>query len=73
LAAARMTRQIASDVRTLAGFGDAAGAVLIYDMTLPFGILRIAEQFAVSDGQITLIRHIHDTAAVRAAGLEHTE
>jgi hypothetical protein len=69
LVAARMTRQMATHVQVLAEYGDATGAVLIYDLSLPFGVLRVAEQFRVTAGQITMIRHIHDTAAVRAAGL----
>lgn len=60
---------MASDIRTLAKFGNTTGALLLYDMTLPFGTLRIAEQFDVAAGRITLIRHVHDTAAVRSAGL----
>ncbi len=70
LAATRLTREMTTAVLTDAEFGNAGQALLIYDMTLPFGDIRIAEQFAVNDGRITGIRHIHDTAAVRAAGLE---
>ena len=69
LIAARMTREMTSQVNTLAEYGDATGAVLIYDLSLPFGALRVAEQFVVTGDRITTIRHIHDTAAVRAAGL----
>jgi hypothetical protein len=32
------------------------------------GDLRVAEHFTVINGQITRIRQIHDTAALRAAG-----
>ena len=31
-------------------------------------MIRIAEHFTVAEGQITRIRQIHDTAALRAAG-----
>jgi hypothetical protein len=45
-------------------------AMLLYDMDVEgLGNLRIAEHFTVEDGQITRIRQIHDTAALRAAGL----
>jgi hypothetical protein len=37
-------------------------------MTLPIGVLRVVEHFTVSDGYITRIRQIHDTAALRATG-----
>ncbi len=67
-AAAQRTRERAAAVRPIADFGDDGQAVLLYDMTLPIGDLRIAEYFTVSGGRITQITHIHDTAAVRAAG-----
>ena len=35
----------------------------------PIGTLRVAEHFTVGHGKITRIRQVHDTAAVRAAGL----
>lgn len=66
--AARRTREMTAAVKPLAAFGHEGEAVLIYDLTLPIGELRIAEYFGVSDGRITQIRHIHDTAALRAAG-----
>jgi uncharacterized protein YndB with AHSA1/START domain len=45
-------------------------ALLLYDMvTAPFGTIRIAEGFTVRNGLITRIRHVHDTAALRAAGV----
>jgi hypothetical protein len=67
-AAAQRTREMAAAVTPLAEFGDDAEAVLLYDLTLPIGNLRIAEYFRVSGGCITAITHIHDTAALRAAG-----
>ena len=69
--AAQRTREIAAAVRPIAEFGGDGHAVLLYDMTLPVGDLRIAEYFAVTDGRITRIMHIHDTAALRAAGAGH--
>jgi ketosteroid isomerase-like protein len=43
--------------------------MLLYEMDVPgLGTLRVAEHFTVEDGQITRIRQIHDTAALRAAG-----
>jgi hypothetical protein len=68
-AAAQRTREMAAAVRPLAEFGNDAEAVLLYDLTLPIGDLRIAEYFAVSGGRITQITHIHDTAALRAAAV----
>lgn len=60
---------LASGVELLAEFGSSSQAMLVYDMHgLPFGALRVAEQFTVGDGLIRHIRHVHDTAALRAAG-----
>jgi hypothetical protein len=67
--AAERTREMAAKVDEIAEFGDETRAVLIYDMTLPVGSLRIAECFTVVDGRISEILHIHDTAALRAAGV----
>lgn len=36
------------------------------------GKMRVAEHFTVRAGKITRLRQIHDTAAVRAAGLGRT-
>jgi hypothetical protein len=72
-----------SFARALVTFGAAVGrvvmvaefargneAMLLYDMEVAgLGNLRVAEYFTVVDGKITRIRQIHDTAAVRAAGL----
>jgi ketosteroid isomerase-like protein len=65
--AAQRTREMTAAVTPLAEFGNDGEAVLIYDLTLPIGDLRIAEYFHVRDGRITQITHIHDTAALRAA------
>ncbi len=70
MVAAKMTRQIASRVTPFADFGGAHDAVLIYDMQLPIGMLRVAEHFVISeDGLIVKITHVHDTVALRAAGM----
>jgi len=68
LNAVQLTREMASRVELLADFGHDDEALLLYDMTLPMGELRVAEHFVISDGQITLIRQVHDTATLRAAG-----
>ena len=34
------------------------------------GTLRVAEHFTLPGGRITRIRHVHDTAELRAAGFE---
>jgi SnoaL-like domain len=68
LAAVRSTREMTSRVDLLSAVGTDDEAVLIYDMFLPIGALRVAEHFTVAVGRITHIRHVHDTAALRAAG-----
>jgi len=51
----------------VAELGSEEEAIRIYDMTTePFGTIRIAEHFTVADGLIARIRHVHDTAALRA-------
>ena len=43
-------------------------AMLLYDMQVQqLGTMRVVEHFTVADGQITRLRQIHDTAAIRAA------
>ena len=57
-------------VALLAEFAKDHEAMLLYDLDVDrLGTLRVAEHFTVDDGRITRIRQIHDTAAVRAAGL----
>ena len=57
-------------VRLLAEFADGNEVMLLYDMDVEHvGHMRIAEHFSLSDGMITRIRQIHDTAPIRAAGL----
>lgn len=54
----------------LAAMSDGDEAMLLYDLEAgPVGTLRVAEHFTVEGGKIVRIRQIHDTAAVRAAGL----
>ena len=59
-----------SNVELLAAMSDGNEAMLLYDLQAgPVGTLRVAEHFTVEAGKITRIRQVHDTAAVRAAGL----
>lgn len=59
-----------SSAELLAAMSDGNQAMLLYDLEAgPIGTLRVAEHFTVEGGKITRIRQIHDTAAVRAAGL----
>lgn len=68
LDAVQRTAQMTSNVTLLAELGTEDEAMLLYDMTLPIGDLRIAEHFTVENGRIRRVRQIHDTAALRAAG-----
>lgn len=57
-------------VELLAEMSAGNEAMLLYDLdAAPVGTLRVAEHFTVGDGKITRIRQIHDTAAIRVAGL----
>ena len=57
-------------VELLSELGAENEAVLIYDLRVQHvGTMRVAEHFTVREGRIVRIRQIHDTAAVRAAGL----
>jgi len=57
-------------VDLLATFARGDEAMLLYDMDVEgLGKLRVAEHFTIRDGKIARLRQIHDTAAVRAAGL----
>jgi hypothetical protein len=62
------TAKMTSHVKMIAELGSEHEALLLYDMTLPIGVLRVAEHFQVSGGSIHHLRQIHDTAALRAAG-----
>jgi ketosteroid isomerase-like protein len=69
-AALRSFGSMVSNVELLAAMSDGNEAMLLYDLEAgPVGTLRVAEHFTVEGGKITRIRQIHDTAAVRAAGL----
>jgi hypothetical protein len=60
---------LVSRVELLSECAKSGEAVLIYDLEMaPLGVLRIAEQYTVIDGEITFIRQVHDTATMRAAG-----
>lgn len=69
LEAVQRTAEQTSRVDLLAEFADGDQAMLLYDMTLPIGQLRVAEHFTISDGEIHRVRQIHDTAALRAVGM----
>jgi ketosteroid isomerase-like protein len=57
-------------VRLLLRMGKDNEAMLLYDLDAQvLGRMRVAEHFTISDGKIVRLRQIHDTAAVRAAGL----
>jgi ketosteroid isomerase-like protein len=59
-----------TNVDLLAAMSAGNEAMLLYDLDVQhLGTLRVAEHFTTADGKITRIRQIHDTAAVRAAGL----
>jgi hypothetical protein len=61
--------ELVNGVDLLADFGDTEEAMLLYDVEIEaIGRVRVAEHFAVVDSQITRIRHVHDTVALRAAG-----
>ena len=60
-------------VDLLAEFAHGDQAMLLYDMEVEgLGTMRVAEHFTIGHGQITRIRQIHDTAALRAAGFGET-
>jgi ketosteroid isomerase-like protein len=69
LEAVRGFAQLVSNVNMLAACGNEDQALLLYEMNVEtIGPFRIAEHFTVEDGVIVRIRHVHDTAALRAAG-----
>lgn len=54
----------------LAELGSDDEAMLLYDMTVRgIGVLRVAEHFTTRAGRIIRLRQVHDTVAIRAAGL----
>lgn len=67
--ALEFTANAASEVNLLAEFGDDQEAILLYEFNFePVGKFRIAEHFKIENDKIVLIRHIHDTHALRQAG-----
>lgn len=57
-------------VELLAEMSAGSDAMLLYDMQVDgLGELRVAEHFTVETGRIVRLRQIHDTAAIRAAGI----
>ncbi len=60
-------------VDLLAELASESQAMQLYDMEVRgMGTIRVAEHFTVQDGKITRLRQIHDTHAIRAAGLVAT-
>jgi ketosteroid isomerase-like protein len=61
---------LVTSVDLLSEMSDGDEAMLLYDLEVErLGQLRVVEHFTVAAGKITRLRQIHDTAAVRAAGL----
>jgi limonene-1,2-epoxide hydrolase len=57
-------------VDLLAELASDSQAMLLYDMDVQgMGTIRVAEHFTVQGGKITRLRQVHDTHAIRAAGL----
>jgi ketosteroid isomerase-like protein len=57
-------------VRLLSELSGEGEAMLLYDLTVSgLGDLRVVEHFTVRSGRIVRLRQIHDTAAIRAAGM----
>jgi uncharacterized protein YndB with AHSA1/START domain len=68
-ALARFANQVTS-VDVLSRLGGTDEAMLLYDLEVNgLGALRVAEHFAIRDGLIVTLRQVHDTVAVRAAGI----
>jgi ketosteroid isomerase-like protein len=62
--------EMVTGIELLSEMGHDNEAMLLYDMQADgLGQLRVAEHFTVANGKIVRLRQIHDTAAVRAAGL----
>ena len=60
---------LVTHVDLLAEFENGDEALLLYDLPVEHvGVMRVAEDFTVADAVITRIRHVHDTADLRAAG-----
>lgn len=57
-------------VDLIAELGSGREAMLLYDMSVAgLGPMRMVEHFTVERGRIVRLRQIHDTVAIRAAGL----
>ncbi|MEJ3654390.1 nuclear transport factor 2 family protein [Actinomycetes bacterium KLBMP 9759] len=57
--------QVVTGVQVVAALGDAAQAVVVYEMaTGPFGTIRAVDHVAVQDGLITSDTLVFDTAAI---------
>jgi ketosteroid isomerase-like protein len=68
--ALRSFGSLVTAVELLSALGDADEAMLLYDMEVErLGSMRVAEHFTITDGRIVRLRQIHDTAALRAAGM----
>jgi ketosteroid isomerase-like protein len=61
---------LAARVELHAAMSDGSDGMLLYDMDVTgLGTLRVAEHFTVRDGKIVRLRQVHDTYALREAGL----
>jgi uncharacterized protein YndB with AHSA1/START domain/ketosteroid isomerase-like protein len=59
---------LVTDVELLSEMSSGDEAMLLYDMHVEqLGAMRVVEHFTVSEGKITRLRQIHDTAALRPA------
>jgi hypothetical protein len=68
--ALRSFGDLVTSVELLAEMSSGQEAMLLYDLRVEgVGALRVAEHFTLVDGEIVRLRQIHDTAAVRAAGM----
>ncbi len=62
--------KLVSSVTMLSEMSAGDEAMLLYDLQVDgLGELRVVEHFTIANGQIERLRQIHDTTAVRAAGL----
>lgn len=65
---------IVRNVDLPSAMSEGSEAMLLYDLeAVGLGTMRVAEHFTVKAGRIARIRQIHDTAAVRAAGLTQSD
>jgi hypothetical protein len=71
--ALRSFGDLVTEVDLLSEMSHEDEAMLLYDMRVEqLGTLRVAEHFTVTDGKITRLRQIHDTAQIRAASAVST-